>query len=649
MSWLAAWRGAPRSRRSFKGLRQPAAVAKVLQPDRSRGRAVSSSLPEVASPYRKQLSLDIVSPRRLRTAKYPSVKRRPRVRLGPFASVLVGLFVAAFVLVPGALRAATPVVVEPVTARHGMVVAAHPQAAEAGVAVLKAGGNAIDAAVATSLALGVAEPYGSGLGGKLMLLYYEARSGRTYVVDGMDAAGSLDIETYRRRPDEDRSYGYGSVCVPGLPAGLWAAHQKWGVKKWADDVQPAIALARAGFRVLPKTVDFMEEQERKLRRGDAEIARLYLPGGRLPTVGMLLANPDLAHTMELFARDGRDGFYCGPVAQAIVQASEKGGGVLTLADFSRYEARITEPLEMDFRGYRLVSAPPPASGPALFLTIMKALEDETFGGGPLRTAANHDQIGRVWRVVQPLVSRGVGDASGARANFERLISHDSIRDIRAKAASRGAPRDHTTMLYDGSFTESPMAATTHFIVADSAGNIVSATQSQSLHFGAGVVPPGTGVVLNDSMSNFGFVNADSINFAVPGKRARSTISPTIVFRAGKPVFAIGIPGAARIPTAMLQGLLDRLTLNRPLAEAIGDTRVHFVGMARSGETEAFEAEQSFPAAEATALRALGWRVVLPEAAGRGRHFGGLNAIEFNPDGSITGYPDPRRTNAAVGW
>ncbi len=556
-------------------------------------------------------------------------------------------FVFAFSL--GYATAATPVTVKPVSGRHGMVVAAHPQAAEAGLAVLKAGGNAIDAAVATSLAVGVAEPYGSGLGGKLMLVYYEAKSGKTYVVDGMDAAGSLDVATYKKRPDEDRSYGYGSVCVPGLGAALWTAHQKWGAKKFADDVQPAIALARTGFRILPKSHDFFAEQEKKLRRGDAEIARLYLPGGQLPAVDSLLPNPDLAHTMELFAQQGRDGFYRGSVAAAIVKASQQGGGVLTLDDLARYEARVTEPLAIDFRGYRILASPPPTQGPALFLTIMKVLEDDTFGGGPLRNPANLDKIGRVLRIVAPLVSRAVGDAPESRALVAKLLSPESIRDIRAEAFA-AKPKGLTAVLpEEGPFYESPMAATTHFLVADSEGNIVCATQSQSLHFGAGVVPPGTGVVMNDSMSNFAYTNPESVNYVAPGKRSRSTISPSIVFRSGRPVFAIGIPGAARIPTAMLQALLDRLALNRPLAEAIGDTRVHYVPSLNSTAPATFEAERSFPAADAEALGKLGWKVVLPEEPGRGRHFGGLNAIEINSDGSLTGYADPRRTNAAAGW
>ncbi len=572
-----------------------------------------------------------------------------------------------------------PVTVTPVVARHGMVVAGHPQAAQAGLTVLRAGGNAVDAAVAVSLSLGVAEPYGSGLGGKLMLLYYEAATGKTYAVDAMDAAGSLEIATYLPRPDDDRSYGYGSVCVPGLAAGLWTAHQKWGKLKWADDVAPAIKLAQDGFEILPKTRDFFSEQEKKLRRGDLEIARLYLPDGQLPVVGSRLSNADLARTLDLLAAHGRDGFYRGPVAEAIVAASQKGGGVLTAGDLATYEARLTEPLQLDFRGYHLLASPPPTNGAPLFLTILKVLEDETFAG-PLRSAANLDKIGRVWREVQPLVQRGIADVPEAVFNYEKMVAPDSIAAIRAKVraadtpvrkvagAAQGGARSPDTLaevsenlpggqvpppsfrlLDDSGFSEDVAAATTHFLVADAAGNIVCATQSQSLHFGAGVVPPGTGVVLNDSMSNFAFTDPASLNYIAPGKRPRSTIAPTIVFRGGKPVFALGIPGAARIPTALLQALLDRLAFDRPLAEAIGDTRIHWDRNWRNDNEESLAAESSLSAAEATALQALGWKVELPEAPGTGRYFGGINAIELNPDGSYTGYADPRRTNTAAGY
>lgn len=542
-----------------------------------------------------------------------------------------------------------PVSVEVVKAAHGMVVAGHPQAAQAGVDILQAGGNAIDAAVAVSLALGVAEPYSSGLGGKLMLLYYEAASGRTYALDAMDAAGSLDVTAYLRRPEEDHSYGYGSACVPGLAAGLWTAHQKWGRQPWADDIAPALKLARVGFEVLPKTRIFFAEQEKKLRRGDAEIARLYLPEGKLPVVGSHLANADLARTLELLAQHGRDGFYRGPVAAAIVAASAQGGGALTLDDLAHYEARLVEPISLDFRGYHLMASPPPTSGAPLFLTIMKALEAETFASGPLRSATHLDLLGRVWREVQPLVQRSIGDAPEAYFNYEKMIAPDSIAAIRRRARASTVTVPAVAWQDDSGASESAMAATTHFLVADAAGNIVCATQSQSLHFGAGVVPPGTGVVLNDSMSNFAYSDPQSINYVAPGKRPRSTIAPTMVFRAGRPIFAIGIPGAARIPTALLQALLDRLAFDRPLSEAIGDTRIHFELNWRKDNQESLQAEASLPAADIAALSRLGWKVELAEPAGAGQIFGGINAIEVNAAGGYTGYADPRRTNAARGY
>lgn len=542
-----------------------------------------------------------------------------------------------------------PVELTPVTAPHGMVVAGHPEAAQAGADVLKAGGNAIDAAVAVSLSLGVAEPYGSGLGGKLMLLYYEASSGKTYVVDAMDAAGaSLDVKRYLRRPENDRSYGYGSAAVPGLAAGLWLAHQKWGVHPWAQDVAPSIGLAEKGFLVLPKTRVFFAEQEAKLRRGDAEIARLYLPEGELPKAGTRLPNPDLARTLGYVAEKGRDGFYKGPVGEALAAANERNGGAFNLTDLATYEARISEPIGIDFRGYRILSSPPPSNGSPLFLTIMKVLEDEHWSG-PLRNAQNIDLIGRVWREVQPRVQAGIGDKPEAYFNFEKLVAPDSIAELRKKAQVPTVEERKVAWWDDSGWSESAAAATTHFAVVDGKGNIVCATQSLSLHFGAGVVAPGTGVVLNDSMSNFAYTRPESINYVAPGKRPRSTISPSIVFQNGKPLFAMGIPGSSRIPTAMLQALLDRLAFGRPIAEAVGDTRFHFERSWRKNDEESFETEDSMPESELAALKRLGWRVELSEKAGTGKHFGGINVIEFNKDGSVTGYADPRRTNAAAGF
>ena len=551
------------------------------------------------------------------------------------------------------LTAALPVPITPVEGRAGMVVAGHPEAAEAGLAVLRAGGNAIDAAIATSLAVGVAEPYGSGLGGKLMFLYHEARSGRTYAIDAMDAAGSVNVAAYLKRPASARSYGYAEVCVPGLAGGLWTAHQRWGRLPWAATIDPAIRLARTGFEVLPKTREQFQEQERKLRRGDTEIARLYLPGGQLPAVGSRLPNEDLAITMERLAREGRDGFYRGSVAEALVRAAQAGGGWLTAEDLAGYEARVVEPLSVTVRGYTLYAGPPPTSGATLFLPILKVLEAGGLAPAPLRSGENIDVLGRHWRAALPDVLRTVGDVPASRFQVERLLAPDAIEGLRSrsqpapakparKVASASGRRD------DFPFAESAHAATTHFLVADREGNVVCATQSQSLHFGAGVVPLGTGVVMNNSMSNFATTDALSPNYVAPGRRSRSTIGPTIAVRDGRAVFAVGLPGSARIPTGLLQVLADHVLLGRPLEEAIGDTRFHFQS-AEGASPDQVEAEASLPDAVAERLRAFGWKVVLREPAGTGKYFGGVNAIEVRPDGTLRGLADPRRTNEARGF
>lgn len=538
---------------------------------------------------------------------------------------------------------AVPVPVQPVTAPHGMVVAAHPEAAEIGARILREGGNAMDAAVAVSLAVGVAEPYGSGMGGKLMLLYFDAASGQAFAVDGMDESSrSLDPEMFRAWGETKRNYGWTSVAVPGLPAALHEAHRRWGSRPWADNIAPVIDLARQGFTVLPKTRELFEERLEKLQAAEDAFQQLFLPGGELPDVGQRLPNEALARTMETYAREGADGFYRGPVAEAIVTASARAGGYLTLDDFAAYRARISSPIGIDFRGFQVLSGPPPTSGGSLHLAILKALESEEISA-PLRSAENIDLIGRVWREVLPLVQRRIADSPDSRDAFESLVTPESITAVRKRAAA--AQRERRVAIHIAE-PESVHASTTHFAVVDRHGNVVCATQSQSLHFGACVAVGG--VVMNNSMSNFSLSDPRNPNFIAPGRRPRSTIAPTLVLRDGRPVLAIGIPGASRIPTAVLQSVLDFLVLDRPLEEAIGDTRVHWHNPLQRGRPDAIEAENTLPRDVVAELRERGWDVTLRETPGTGRHFGGLNAITLNPDGTRTGYADPRRTNAAVG-
>lgn len=532
----------------------------------------------------------------------------------------------------------------PVDARQGMVVAGHPEAAAAGVERLKAGGSAMDAAVAVSLALGVAEPYGSGLGGRIVILYYEAATGKVSVVHGVESVShALDVEAYRKLPSEHRSIGATSVCVPGLPAALHDAHQRWGRLPWADNARPAIQLAREGFTVLPLSVRFFQSQERKLRRF-AEIGRLYRPNGKLPAPGTKLPNPELADTLELYAKHGPDGFYRGPVAEAIVASVRAGGGTMTLADLANYKPTFSEPARFTWGDATLFTSPPPFTGGTIIQLAMQALDDAPWQGGSLRDPANLDLVARVVQRLYPLVQAEIGDVPDTWERYRHLTREETVQTLRATARATGRPLvQHSPLSED----EGQASSTTHFAVADADGNVACVTQSTGYHFGSGIVARGTGVVLNNWMNSLTYADRRSPNYVAPGRRGRSTTSPTIVLRDGRPTLAVGVPGGQRIPIGVLQVLLDHLAFDRNVGEAIGDTRFHVVRPSSSSAARnVIEFEHTVRPETVDALRKLGWS---PKVERDAEHFGGVNAIEFLPDGTRRGWADPRRTNAAAGY
>ncbi len=539
-------------------------------------------------------------------------------------------------LPPGPAAAAGAARVEVARGRQGMVVAGHPEAAEVGLRVLEAGGNAMDAAVAVSLALGVAEPYGSGLGGKLMMLYRDRESGGVFAVDAMDQASStLDAAAFAARPYQERSEGWAAVAIPGLLAGMHEGHRRWGRLPWLDVVRPAAELARTGARVLPQTRAFFERRIERIRVSD-EAARIFLPAGELPAVGSRLANPDLARTLDAIAQDGRDGFYRGHLAEAVAEASREGGGSLTVGDLAAYQARVIEPLRLDFGGARVVTAPPPASGGAALLAALAGLAEAEWNGSSPLEPDHLDRIGRVLKRLYPEIQARIADVPTARDALYELIG---TRPAKTSASMSPAASPYAS-------GERESVSTTHFVVADADGNVASVTQSLSHHFGAGVVAPGTGVVLNNSMKNFATRDQDSVNYVAPAKRPRSTIAPTLVLRRGEPVLALGVPGGQRIPTATLQVLLDVLVFRTDLAAAIRRPRAHLRRPLRDDEPKnLFELEAADPRL-VRALEKRGWATRISED---NETFGGFCAVEVLPDRTLLGVADLRRTNAARGY
>lgn len=559
------------------------------------------------------------------------------------------LIAPCYVALIAALAAWSPLAAgQQVAAGSRFVVASgHPEATAVGMHVLRDGGNVIDAAIATSLALGVAEPYGSGLGGKLIMLYREGATGKiTSIVALCTSPRELDAESFVELHQSRRQVGYLAAGVPGLLAGLDEAHRRWGSRPWAELVEPAADLAERGV-VIHEVMRGMFAAKASSLRQDAEAASIYLRDGQAPPVGARLVNADLAESLRAIALGGADIFYRGPLAREIVSAANTGESPLTYEDFASYEADVSAPLSVDYAGYQVATCPPPLNGGPTVAAALAALEQYEDDAASDDEVAFADRLGRVLQCVYPEVHEAIGDAPPARDAAIRLAGADAAREFASRAAELDPRSPYSSVEVGAAETSAdglPDASTSHLVVIDAAGNMVSLTQSLSLHFGAAVVPPGTGILLNDSMSNFSTHNPASVNHAAGGKRARSTIAPIIVTRDGQPHLALGIPGGQRIPTTTLQLLWRTLHRGQPLAAAFAASRYHLQRPLNARQPpNIVDYESDADPAWVVAMQARGWRMKPRQR--NGHYFGGGNAAQYLPDGSLLGVADPRRTNA----
>ena len=522
--------------------------------------------------------------------------------------------------------------------KSGVVVAGASEAAEAGAEILRKGGSAADAAVAVSLCLTVAEPFNSGIGGKLAGLYYDAASKKTWFIDGMGKAPlNLSVSEILAAPKNERERGYKSVCVPGTVAALDVLHQKWGKLPWKECAQPAVLLAEKGFPVPEKQL-FVFREKIDVVRPDAEAMKIFFPGGEVPAAGTMLANPDLAKTMATIRDEGPKSFYRGWIADKICEASKAGGGWLDKKDFEDYRAELSPPLEIEYRGRKICTAPPPLTGGAIMAATLKAGEDQKPAEAGANSAARIDSAARIFRVIYPHVASTAGDSAQSRGDVEHLLSASQIAKLRDEISGKAAP--------SAAPFESDGGETSHFIVVDNAGNIACITQSLSLHFGAAVVPPGTGILLNNDMSNFGFYRTSSINYVAPGKKPRSTITPAIVFEADKPVLALGAPGGQRIPSGVYQVLTGVLDFGQSLPEAIDSPRFHLVRPTTSKDpSNELQIELGGDEAVSSELEKDAWAV--QHKRRDSYHFAGVNGVAIKPDGTRVAVGDDRRSNQAV--
>lgn len=528
------------------------------------------------------------------------------------------------------------------------IATAHPMATAAGREVLEAGGNAFDAAVAITAALAVVEPYSSGLGGGGFYLLHEAASGRDVMLDARERApGQATRDMYLDddgNPQPDRSVdGALAAGIPGIPAALDHLAADYGALPLTTTLDPAIRAAREGFAVTEmyrRLAGFREE----VLAADPGSRSIFLDEGRLPAIGHVIRQPDLAETLERIAIEGRDGFYQGELAGRLVDGVRKAGGIWCRSDLAGYRVVEREPVVSRFRGFEVVSAAPPSSGGVAIAQILNtygALERRAGELDDLSVLGLHYRVEAMRRAYRDRAEY-LGDPDYVEMPIDRLTSDDyaaglavGISPTHATPSSSLAPV----------VTEPEGPHTTHFSVMDADGNYVAATLSINYPFGAGVTVPGTGVLLNDEMDDFsqkpgvpnvyGLVGAEA-NAVAPGKRPLSSMSPTFV-RSDDLVGVLGTPGGSRIITMVLGGVLAA-TRGEPVAEWVTGPRIHHQYL-----PDRIEVEPGLLSAEQRAeLELMGHRIEVNDG------FGNMQAVAWwRGENSLEAASDPRGEGEAV--
>jgi gamma-glutamyltranspeptidase / glutathione hydrolase len=445
---------------------------------------------------------------------------------------------------------------------HAAIASANYLATNAGFEVLGKGGNAFDAAIAVASTLAVVEQQSSGIGGGFLALLHRASDRRDIFIDARETAPkAVDMKVYvgkDGKPNRDVSTnGPLSAGIPGEPAGLAWIASHYGKLPLSVSLAPAIRIAKEGYQPDKRFLGTIEDRKDVLARYPASAA-IYLPGGKVPSEGWTLRQPDLAKTLERLAAGGADGFYKGETAKLLVAASRSAGGNWTAADLEAYKAKEREPLSVDYKGYRIVTAPPPSSGGVAIAEILNILSG--FDLAKLDPAhAAHLTIEAMRRAFRDH-NEYLGDPDFVKMPLDMLLSKHYADGLRATISpDKATPSD----LLPTAMAPEPGMHTTHFSVIDAEGNMVASTLTVNLEFGSAFVAKGTGVVLNDEMDDFALVpgqpNAFGLRGALanapePGKRMLSSMSPSFVFGADRTA-VIGSPGGSTIITQVLEGIL----------------------------------------------------------------------------------------------
>ena len=487
---------------------------------------------------------------------------------------------AAFVLGTGAAEAASPV---PIGAEQGMVVSAHHLASDTGVDILRKGGNAVDAAIAVAYALAVTFPEAGNIGGGGFMTIRLADGRQTFIdfreTAPQAATANMYLDAAGNVIPALSTRGYLAVGIPGTVAGLELARAKYGTWPRAALMASAIRLARDGFVLDQGDASFLNEGATDFAK-DAPSAAIFLNRGKPWQKGDRLVQADLGRMLQLISTKGADAFYKGEIAARVVTASKANGGIMTVADFAAYRAIERKPIECDYRGYHIISAPLPSSGGVVICETLNILSGYPMRDLGFQSAQGVHYMTEALRRAFHDRNVNLGDPDFVKVDVARFISKEYAAQLRAGiAADKATPS--ASLGVPGPGREG--ANTTHFSIVDAAGNAVSLTYTLNDWFGARVTPAGTGILLNDEMDDFSskpgasnmFGLVEGVNNAIaPGKRPLSSMSPTIVTKDGKLAMVIGTPGGSHIPTGVLQVMLNMIDHGMTVTEATDAPRIH---------------------------------------------------------------------------
>ncbi|MGJ3647658.1 gamma-glutamyltransferase [Sphingomonas sp. GlSt437] len=532
------------------------------------------------------------------------------------------------------MKAAAPAAVG---AQNGMVVSAHRLASEAGVAVLKDGGNAVDAAVAVAYALAVTFPEAGNIGGGGFMTIRLADGRETFIDFRETAPGAASPNLYQDLAGNVlpslSTRGYKAVGIPGTVAGLDLALTLYGTKSRAELMAPAIALAKTGYVLDDGDARFLSTGATDFA-ADGPSAAIFLHGRQPWHAGERLVQADLGDSLAMIAKNGPDAFYRGPIGQKIVAASRAHGGILALADFAKYRALERKPITCDYRGWHIISAPPPSSGGVVLCESLNVLEGYPMADLGWHSAQSvHYEVEALRRAYHDRNTQ-FGDPSFVTVDTSRFTSKAYAISLRSgisatlatPSASLGIPG-----------TEKEGVSTTHFSVVDKAGNAVSLTYTLNDWFGARVVAAGTGILLNDEMDDFSskpgvpnmFGLVEGVNNAIkPGKRPLSSMTPTILTRNGKLAMVIGTPGGSRIPTGVLEVIRNIIDYGMAPGDAVDAPRIHHQWLPDRIDYEPF----ALSADTIAALSAMGHKVA---KTGYGNQIAVIVVNDVAPDGKTS--------------